>query len=433
MLAEVLKFMVEAGRAQEPSESQVKVQVSLAASLHEVVAHIGAGPGVEGLLKALLESEQEEVQRAVARNLHKTLSRYWEQLGAAGAGGYRRELAFEGLLHSVRVLESSLKRRGWREHVELVGALPRLQLLFGGAPAFCDAFYAHLWDYMRHGFRDTKLAAAEAFARLLHNDFRSGVRAKFMRRVVEEFRHSPSCYDRALFVHFCGVAAEAYSRALFHDYGLYEAFLGLAADGVVDVQLRFLETAPAVRKALSAEDDTHSVVRLLDCIALLTNSELKRVSDAAIDCELQLSHAKYRDPTIVAKLDQENRSKLSHERNLELLEKEAELEQQIARANQRSASSLFSASASFAAEPAPPRLPLQAPAPKKPRGGGPPKKTAPPPRWPLSVSPLADSKAGGGGGAGSGGKAGAAAGGGDKTFSSFISDAGRRNSSYSKK
>ncbi len=150
--------------------------------------------------------------------------------------------------------------------------------------------------------------------------------------MVDEFAHSQSCYWRTTFLEFCSVAAEAYSRAFFNDYGLYDSFLEIAQDKVIDVKLKFLEAAPIVRKVLSFDDNKNNV-RLLDCIALLTNSEDKSIIDAAMDCELQLTHTKYRDPTIVAKMDEENRSKMSHERNLDLLEKEAEMEEEIKRSN----------------------------------------------------------------------------------------------------
>lgn len=106
------------------------------------------------------------------------------------------------------------------------------------------------------------------------------------------------------------------------------------------MKLKFLQAAPTVRKVLSFDDNKNNV-RLLDCISLLTNSEIKCISDAAMDCELQLTHTKYRDPTIVAKMDEENRSKMSHERNLDLLEKEAEMEEEIKRSNESSSTSLF--------------------------------------------------------------------------------------------
>lgn len=209
---------------------------------------------------------------------------------------------------------------------------------------------------------------------------------------------------------------------------------------MTDVKLKFLQAAPTVRKVLSFDDNKNNV-RLLDCISLLTNSEIKYISDAAMDCELQLTHTKYRDPTIVAKMDEENRSKMSHERNLDLLEKEAEMEEEIKRTNESSSASLFGGmgvSSSFSHPSSQTgglgmldklgdknsfiglssgiKKGLKAPGSKKVSSTQVKGKE----KWPLSVSPLGDSKA--------------SSKQGDKTFSTFVSDtSNRRNSSYSKK
>ncbi|KAK3094055.1 hypothetical protein FSP39_023500 [Pinctada imbricata] len=126
-----------------------------------------------------------------------------------------------------------------------------------------------------------KLAAARSALVIIRKLKKQEHREELLHRLVEDFCHAKSCYQRSVFIDICKIVIDLYSKKFFKEH-FFEYLLELHSDPVANIRLHLCSILPDLKQLIKLPTD-RSLLQLLDmCVRKLLVAEKDRDVQYAI-------------------------------------------------------------------------------------------------------------------------------------------------------
>ncbi len=181
-------------------------------------------------------------------------------------------------------LWTGVKGRYWRTAIPLLRHIPGIDATIESA-GLNSLFLKEFLEILERGHCVAKQLAAEATCELLLNCCVESQRRAAVERVLS-LTQSPNFGARLAFHQFCQAACKHFSREFVHSSGLMAKYLAMAADGVVNVRIRFVRIARVMFDAAHDEDTEDAVVDKLNLLRNDKNKDVRRIADS-VYCEIK--------------------------------------------------------------------------------------------------------------------------------------------------
>lgn len=307
------------------------VRKSIAAGLHEIAKILGQDVKlIIPQFLALLKDEYIDVMEGIIPNLSQTLECFSKSLRNGRTGVISTESVLgdvcgmelcSSLLYCEQAVSESIN---WRLHEELMTKLSSLTKCLSS-----DEIYSKFVPLCFHKASVSRAlpvrrAAARTLCVFLRNNRKLQQRENIHDRIIDDFCHHASCHKRMLFIDFCGIVMEMFSRGYFkHNFLTY--LLELHQDAVPNIRLRLCNNLPKLKSIMYLPEDRAYLQLLESCVrALMINETDRDVTDAVRKAIIELDQIEVPMKSITKRKfldeDVEDRKKEDEEKLLLTLE-----------------------------------------------------------------------------------------------------------------
>jgi|LauGreDrversion4_2_1035121.scaffolds.fasta_scaffold54892_5 hypothetical protein len=156
-------------------------------------------------------------------------------------------------------------------------------------PEFQDQFLGSLFEYIKTGNSQIRHAAAECLARILQNQYSSGLRAELIASIKQELAESPSCAMRKTFLFFCKAAVGTFSKSFFKEH-FVQSYISLSTDKVAAVRMEFANSLLFVKPWF--EGDAALTNEMMSTLTKMHSDIDRDVVEAVETCDFKLLQIK---------------------------------------------------------------------------------------------------------------------------------------------